>query len=412
MPHGLPVHKSPQKKVFGIIGETISTNEGEVYTKQSSDSRNVGWGDVLDHVLSPTPTATPTITPTSTRPFIVTQTIGTPTPTPTITPTQTTTSTPTSTEFIAPSSTPTQTSTPTITPTLTTSAVTPTPTATPTNTSATPLPTPTPTAYSIGATIDWAIDSRVSQTFGDGYLVGDTLKPNYTITSQANVTSFVIRVRSGMPDPYSGSWDVLSGPSYTYITPTLGYYQLGIVVNYNDGRSISIESPVITVASFDRPTVTINPSTVTRGNLTQSTITISEGFAGLVYVTSWGTTGLYAVESSTDRSWNTYIENNVVGYGNFYLNPFKRLSNGRLVYGTSATATVQKKTYYIGYTLDSSGYIRFSYEDADGISHILEKAGNPLQTIYPDYNSPCAASVTLLTPGGTGRSVSLTPVQC
>jgi hypothetical protein len=412
MPNGLPVHKSPEKKVFGIIGETVSTDDGEVYTKQASDSRNIGWGEILDHLLSPTPTATPTVTPTSTRPFIVTQTVGTPTPTPTITPTKTATSTPTTTRVIVPSSTPTQTSTPTVTPTLTTSAVTPTPTATTTNTAAFPIPTPTPTAYQIGATIEWAIQSLVSQTFGDGYLVGDTLMPSYTITNQANATSFTIRVRSGIPDPYSGAWTILSGPSYTYIPPTLGYYQLGIVVNYNDGRSISVESSVITVASFDRPTANITPATVTRGNATQSNITISEGFAGLVYVTSWGTTGVYTVESSTERSWNTYVENNVDGYGIFYLNPFKRLSNGRVIYGTSVAVNVQKKTYYIGYTLDSSGYIRFSYEDADGVSHILEKTGAPLQTIYPDYDSPCASSVTLLTPGGAGRSVSLTTVGC
>ena len=84
MPRGLPINKSPEEKVFGIIGEIVSTDEGEVYTKETNDTRNIGWDQALAYLRSPTPTATPTVTPTSSRPFVVGQT-NTPTPTPTST---------------------------------------------------------------------------------------------------------------------------------------------------------------------------------------------------------------------------------------------------------------------------------------------------------------------------------------
>jgi hypothetical protein len=219
-------------------------------------------------------------------------------------------------------------------------------------------------------------------------------------------------VRSGVPDPYSGGWITISGPSYTYIAPTAGYYQLGILVNYVDGRSIAVESSVITVASFDRPVVTVNPSVVTRGKSTLSTISISEGFGGLVAVTSWGSNGAFTFESNTQRIWNTYIENNVSGFGTFYVIPFKRLSNGRAITGTAVPVKVQRQTYYITYTLDGTGYIKFSYVDADGVSATLERYGSPYQTIYPAYTDPCASAVTLLEPGGIGRSVSLSSIEC
>ena len=256
------------------------------------------------------------------------------------------------------------------------------------------------------------MDQLVSQTNGTGYLVGDTLKANYTIINQGNVSSFEVRVRSGIPDPYGGGWVTISGPSYTYIAPTAGYYQLGILVNYADGRSIAVESSVITVVSFDRPVVTVNPSNVTRGKSTLSTISMSEGFGGLATVTSWGSNGAFTFESNTQRIWDTYIENNVSGFGTFYVIPFKRLSNGRAITGTSVPVKVQRQTYYITYTLDGTGYIKFSYVDADGASIILERYGSPYQTIYPAYTDPCASAVMLLTPGGAGRSVELTTIEC
>lgn len=400
MPRGLPINKSPEEKVFGIIGEVVSTDEGEVYTKETNDTRNVGWDQTLAYLQSPTPTATPTVTPTTSRPFVIRTT-----PTPTATPTLTSTPTPTQQPFIGPTLTPTQ--TPTLTPTQT-STSTPPASAIP---FATPTPTPT-TYYDIGATITWSVDQLVSQTSGGGYLVGDTLKANYTITNQGNVSSFEVRVRSGIPDPYGGGWITISGPSYTYIAPTAGYYQLGILVNYADGRSITVESSVITVVSFDRPIVTVDPSNVTRGKGTFSTITISEGFAGLVAITSWGSTGAFSVESNTQRVWGTFMEYQVIGYGTFYVTPFKRLSNGRTINGTAAEVTIQRQTYYITYTLDGTGYIKFSYVDADGASTTVERYGSPYQTIYPAYTDPCASAVTLLTPGGAGRSVGLTPIEC
>ena len=400
MPRGLPINKSPEEKVFGIVGEVISTDEGEVYTKETNDTRNIGWDQSLAYLRSPTPTATPTVTPTTSRLFVI-RTTPTPTATPTLTSTPTTTRQP----FIGPTLTPTQ--TPTLTPTQT---LTSTPPA-----SAIPFATPTPTPtiyYDIGATITWSVEQLVSQTNGDGYLVGDTLKANYTITNQGNVSSFEVRVRSGIPDPYGGGWITISGPSYTYIAPTAGYYQLGILVNYADGRSIAVESSIITVVSFDRPVVTVNPSNVTRGKSTLSTISISEGFGGLAAVTSWGSNGAFTFESNTQRIWDTYIENNVSGFGTFYVIPFKRLSNGRAVTGVSVPVEVQRQTYYITYTLDGTGYIKFSYVDADGVSTTLERYGSPYQTIYPAYTDPCASAVTLLTPGGAGRSVALTTIEC
>jgi hypothetical protein len=281
--------------------------------------------------------------------------------------------------------------------------------------SAAPGATPTPTStvyFDIGATITWSVDQLVSQTNGDGYLVGDILKANYAITNQGNVSSFEVRVRSGIPDPYGGGWITISGPSYTYIAPTAGYYQLGILVNYADGRSIAVESSVITVVSFDRPVVTVNPSNVTRGKATLSTISISEGFGGLAAVTSWGSNGAFTFESNTQRVWDTYLENNVSGFGTFYVIPFKRLSNGRAITGISVPVKVQRQTYYIAYTLDPTGYIRFSYLDADGVSETLDRYGLPYQIISPAYSDPCASEVTLLEPGGTGRAVSLSTIEC
>ena len=400
MPRGLPINKSPEEKVFGIIGEVISTDEGEVYTKETNDTRNIGWDQSLAYLRSPTPTATPTVTPTTSRLFVI-RTTPTPTATPTLTSTPTTTRQP----FIGPTLTPTQ--TPTLTPTQTSTSTPPA--------SAIPFATPTPTPtiyYDIGATITWSVEQLVSQTNGDGYLVGDTLKANYTITNQGNVSSFEVKVRSGIPNPYGGGWITISGPSYTYIAPTAGYYQLGIFVNYADGRSIAVESSIITVVSFDRPVVTVNPSNVTRGKSTLSTISISEGFGGLAAVTSWGSNGAFTFESNTQRIWDTYIENNVSGFGTFYVIPFKRLSNGRAVTGVSVPVEVQRQTYYITYTLDGTGYIKFSYVDADGVSTTLERYGSPYQTIYPAYSEACASAVTLLEPGGLGRAVALTTIEC
>ena len=129
-------------------------------------------------------------------------------------------------------------------------------------------------------------------------------------------------------------------------------------------------------------------------------------------MTSWGSNGAFTFESNTQRIWDTYIENNVSGFGTFYVIPFKRLSNGRAVTGVSVPVEVQRQTYYITYTLDGTGYIKFSYVDADGVSTTLERYGSPYQTIYPAYSEACASAVTLLEPGGLGRAVALTTIEC
>ena len=80
MANNIPSHGDPNNKVFGIIGATISTDEGKTYIKKFSDTLNVGWVQYIEP--SPTPTNTPTvsITPSITPTF---------TPTPTRTPTNT-----------------------------------------------------------------------------------------------------------------------------------------------------------------------------------------------------------------------------------------------------------------------------------------------------------------------------------
>ena len=78
----IPYHGNPNSRVFGIIGSTISTDEGKTYIKKTKDTLNDGWVEYIEP--SPTPTLTPTV---SITPSI--------TPTITNTPTRTATNTPT-----------------------------------------------------------------------------------------------------------------------------------------------------------------------------------------------------------------------------------------------------------------------------------------------------------------------------
>jgi hypothetical protein len=57
MPRGLPVHKNPEEKVFGLVGSIISTDQGRVFVKKELDSRNIGWTPVLygDYAYVPPP---------------------------------------------------------------------------------------------------------------------------------------------------------------------------------------------------------------------------------------------------------------------------------------------------------------------------------------------------------------------
>ena len=181
MPISIPSHGNPEKKVFGLIGQSINTDESAVYSKRDGDKLNIGWENIVpsqtpSSTSTPTPTVSPTRTPTPTPEPSIAIT-PTPTITPTVTPTPTTTRTPTPTVSVTPSPTGTPGTSPTATPTVTptssppagtppvTPTTTPTPTVTlssgasptstptqtptvtftPTNTS-TPTPTPTPTA--------------------------------------------------------------------------------------------------------------------------------------------------------------------------------------------------------------------------------------------------------------------------
>jgi len=417
---GIFVHKTAEEKVYGIIGQAISSDEGKIYIKKNHDTRNVGWKEIDTDFLTPTVTRTPTNTPRPTRPIISTPTAQTRTPTPTPTPTSTPTqtafvpSTPTLTPTLTtsgttPTPTPTLTETPTLTPTLTLTGLTPTPTAAASTPTATPTKTatPTPTRYTIGASVSWVMQSMASNTSGGGYVQGDVLTNTYSVTNQAQATSITIYQRSGNPDPSTGT------PSTSFpVTLQTGYYQLRIVVNYNDGRTYdSGWGSTITVAGFDRPSVSIFPSTVTKGLNQVSTITINQGTASLSTITSWGTSGDYVIESNTQNSWSWVIESNLPTPGTYTLTPFKRLSNGRTISGTSVQVTVVSASFYIGFTLNTSGYIKFEYKNSAGVTQPpVEIYGTPLQTVWP--SGYCASSVTLLEGGFTGASVSLTPYSC
>lgn len=427
-PHvGLAVHKTAEEKVYGIIGQSIASDEGKVYIKKQHDTRNVGWGEVKTVFVTQTPTATSTKTPKPTRPFISTPTAATPTPTPT--PTQT--STPTLTTFVepTPTRTPTRTTTsgatstptPTLTPTTTltlTSNPTPTPTPTLTSTSNLPppptptsTPTPTATAFSIGALISWGVNTRLSNTVGSGFLVGDILSANYSIITPSRVSSFNIDQRSGNPDPAAGGWTPISSP-YTYSPPLAGYYQLRITASYDDGRKATTgPASTITVATCDRPSVSVFPSIVVKGNNTVSTITINQGTAGLASITSWGVDGAYNIESNTQNSWPWVIESAFPTPGTYTLNPFKRLSNGRTVYGTSITVKVLPPTKKVQYTFGNDGLIQFIYNDVNGNSQTVSLSGGVFQSVSGYDSAYCGSSVTLITTAN-GSNVSLSDVSC
>lgn len=92
MPENITVHGSPQRSVFGLIGSTVSTDEGKAYVKTEHNSKNVGWKQI---VIPPTPSVTVTPTPTKTVfPARSPRISPTPTQTPTITGTPRSTSLP------------------------------------------------------------------------------------------------------------------------------------------------------------------------------------------------------------------------------------------------------------------------------------------------------------------------------
>lgn len=104
MRRNIPPRGNPEKSVFGVVGATLGSDDGNFYIKYRDDTRNVGWTYIGQDNTTPTSTPTPTPTPASSQP--VTPTI---TPTRTLTPTVTRTMTPTPTKTPTPTPTPTPT---------------------------------------------------------------------------------------------------------------------------------------------------------------------------------------------------------------------------------------------------------------------------------------------------------------
>ena len=102
-------HGNPEKSVFAVIGKSSINDVGQLFSKTSEDTRNIGWTEILPTpTISPSPSVTPSKTPLVTR---------TPTPTPTLTrivPTPSKSPSPTQTAAIGTSPTPTPTPTPTL----------------------------------------------------------------------------------------------------------------------------------------------------------------------------------------------------------------------------------------------------------------------------------------------------------
>ena len=111
MRRSIPPRGNPEKSVFGVIGSTLGSDDGNFYIKYKDDTRNIGWTYIGQDNTTVLPTPTPTPTPASSQPVTPT---GTPTntPTPTVTRTVTPTISVTPTNTATPTKTPTQTVTP------------------------------------------------------------------------------------------------------------------------------------------------------------------------------------------------------------------------------------------------------------------------------------------------------------
>lgn len=44
----LPVHGNPEEQVYGLVGSSISTDEGKMYIKVDLEARNIGWKQSSD----------------------------------------------------------------------------------------------------------------------------------------------------------------------------------------------------------------------------------------------------------------------------------------------------------------------------------------------------------------------------
>jgi hypothetical protein len=57
----LPIHGTPDKQVYGLVGQIIESDNGFAYTKYDNDTLNLKWYKVLTPApITPTPTPTPT----------------------------------------------------------------------------------------------------------------------------------------------------------------------------------------------------------------------------------------------------------------------------------------------------------------------------------------------------------------
>lgn len=114
MRRSIPPRGDPEKSVFGVVGATLGSDNGNFYIKYKDDSKNVGWTYIGQDNTTTIPTPTPTPTPPPTPPITpsVTATI---TPTPSVTRTITPTPTITPSITVTPTITPTKTPTPTVT---------------------------------------------------------------------------------------------------------------------------------------------------------------------------------------------------------------------------------------------------------------------------------------------------------
>ncbi len=151
MPKTIPVHGNPESKVFGIKGSVIGTDLGKAYSKNSNDTLNVGWVELIGVTTTstsgPTTTTTEGVTTTTTAGATTTTTAGATTTT-TAAATTTTTAAATTTTTAGATTTTTEGATTTTTEGATTTT---TAGATTTTTTGAPTTTTTPTPFTIGA---------------------------------------------------------------------------------------------------------------------------------------------------------------------------------------------------------------------------------------------------------------------
>jgi hypothetical protein len=48
MTSGIPIHDVPEGKVFGVVGDVITSDIGKAYVKKADDLKNIGWEEFLE----------------------------------------------------------------------------------------------------------------------------------------------------------------------------------------------------------------------------------------------------------------------------------------------------------------------------------------------------------------------------